>query len=59
MEIFRLRFGEHTPLIRREDVKGFINRRSVWFVRPLGITVVWKQAEIMELETRRFYEPEY
>jgi rubrerythrin len=50
------RFGEHIPLIRRHDVKGFITRRPVWLVRPLGISVVRKQAEIMELETRRFYE---
>ena len=56
IEIYRERFGEHIPLIRREDVKGFITRKPVWLVRPLGINVVRKQAEIMELETRRFYE---
>ena len=50
------RFGEHIPLIRRHDVKGFITRKPVWLVRPLGIGVVRKQAEIMELETRQFYE---
>jgi rubrerythrin len=37
-------------------VKGFVDRRPVWLIRPLGIDVVRKQAEIMELETRRFYE---
>ena len=52
----RRRFGEHIPLIRRQDVKGFVNRRPVWLIRPLGINAVRKQAEIMELETRRFYE---
>jgi rubrerythrin len=56
MEMFRHRFGEHIPLIRREDVKGFLARKPVWLVRPLGINTVRKQAEIMELETRRFYE---
>jgi rubrerythrin len=56
IETYRERFGEHIPLIRREDVKGFITRRPVWLVRPLGIHVVRKQAEVMELETRRFYE---
>jgi rubrerythrin len=56
MEMFRQRFGEHIPLIRREDVKGFLARKPVWLVRPLGINTVRKQAEIMELETRRFYE---
>jgi len=53
---YRQRFGDHIPLIRRHDVKGFISRRPVWLVRPLGINVVRKQAEIMELETRQFYE---
>jgi rubrerythrin len=43
-------------LIRRQDVKGFIERRPEWLVRPLGIQNVRKQAEVMELETRRFYE---
>jgi erythrin-vacuolar iron transport family protein len=56
IELYRQRFGEHIPLIRRQDVKGFVHRRPVWLVRPLGIATVRKQAEIMELETRRFYE---
>jgi rubrerythrin len=56
IEMYRQRFGEHIPLIRRHDVKGFLTRRPVWLVRPLGINVVRKQAEIMELETRQFYE---
>ena len=56
IETYRQRFGEHIPLIRREDVKGFVQRRPVWLSRPLRINDVRKQAELMELETRRFYE---
>jgi rubrerythrin len=56
IETYRQRFGEHIPLVRRQDVKGFVERRPVWLVRPLGIDAVRKQVEIMELETRRFYE---
>lgn len=55
-ELYRSRFGEHIPLIRREDVKGFIRHKPVWLVRPLGIEAVRRLAETMELETRRFYE---
>lgn len=55
-ELYRSKFGEHIPLIRRQDVKGFIDRRPVWLIRPLGLDVVRKQAATMELETRRFYE---
>jgi erythrin-vacuolar iron transport family protein len=56
LDLYRQRFGEHIPLIRREDVKGFVRRRPVWLVRPLGLDAVRKQAETMELETKRFYE---
>ena len=37
IEEYRRRFGEHIPLIRREDVKGFVHRKPVWMIRPLGI----------------------
>jgi rubrerythrin len=56
IDLFRARFGDHIPLIRRQDVNGFVQHRPVWLVRPLGVNVVRKQAEAMELETRRFYE---
>src|SRR5882762_74847 len=52
---FRQRFGDHIPLIRRENVKGFLQRRPVWLVRPLGVNVARKQAELMEMEAGRFY----
>src|SRR6516165_10702508 len=56
LELYRQKFGEHIPLIRRQDVKGFVTRKPVWLVRPLGLAAVRKQTELMELETRRFYE---
>jgi erythrin-vacuolar iron transport family protein len=56
VDIYKQRFGAHIPLLRRQDVKGFAERRPVWRVRPLGLETVRKQAATMELETRRFYE---
>jgi len=56
IDLFRTRFGERIPLIRRQDVNGFVHRKPVWLTRPLGLNVVRKQVEAMELETRRFYE---
>ena len=56
IELFRRKFGEHIPHIRRDDVKGFVKRKPVWLVRPLGLDTVRKQAESMEVETRMFYE---
>ena len=35
IELYRQKFGDHIPLIRRQDVKGFVQRKSVWLVRPL------------------------
>ena len=56
LDLYRSRFGDHVPLIRRQDVRGFVRRRPVWLVRPLGLKAVQKEAELMELETQRFYE---
>jgi len=56
IELYRQKFGEHIPLIRRQDVKGFVPRKPVWLVRPLGLEAVRRQARAIEVETRRFYE---
>ena len=56
IELHRAKFGEHIPLIRRHDVRGFARHEPLWIVRPLGLDRVRKQAEIMEFEARRFYE---
>src|SRR5258708_18652488 len=56
IELYQQKFGEHIPLIRRQDVKGFVQRVPVWLVRPLGLDTVRKQASAIEVETRRFYE---
>ncbi len=56
LEMYQRRFGDHIPLIRAQDVRGFVERRPIWLVRPLGINAVRKQVGVMELETRRFYE---
>jgi erythrin-vacuolar iron transport family protein len=56
LDTYRQKFGEHIPLLRRQDVKGFISRRPVWMIAPLGLDKVRKQVEVMEYEARRFYE---
>jgi len=56
IELYQSRFGEHIMLIRRQDVRGFVARRPIWLLRPLGINKVRRFAESMEVETRRFYE---
>jgi rubrerythrin len=54
-DLYRTRFGEHMPLVRRQDVRGFIRHKPVWLVRPLGLDEVRKYAAAMECETARFY----
>jgi rubrerythrin len=56
IELYRQRFGEHIPLIRRQDVKGFVVRRPSWFTRNLRPEHARGEAALMEIESRRFYE---
>ncbi|NNM53862.1 MAG: rubrerythrin [Spirochaetales bacterium] len=53
--LYRQKFGEHLPLIRRQDVAGFVRKKPLWQVRPLGLDEVRKYAADMEFETARFY----
>jgi len=55
LALHRQKFGDFLPLIRRQDVKGFVPRRSIWLNRTLGIDATRKFAEEMEYETARFY----
>src|SRR3954451_25465562 len=55
LDLYRGKFGERLPLIRRQDVRGFVQRQPVWLSRPLGLDKVREQAELMEAETKRFY----
>jgi rubrerythrin len=55
IELYRKSFGEHIPLVRRQDVRGFITRRPAWQINPLGVEAMRRQAQMMEAETQRFY----
>ncbi len=55
IDLFKEKFGDHIPLIRRQDVRGFVKHEPIWMVRPLGLERVRAQAEAIESETRRFY----
>jgi len=56
LERYRSRFGDHIPLIRRQDVRGFVTRRSPWLIASLGPDAIRRQAEAAEVESRHFYE---
>src|SRR5437763_1227360 len=54
-DLYRSKFGEYLPLIRRQDVKGFIQKKPLWLMQPLSLEEVRKFAENMEYEAARFY----
>jgi erythrin-vacuolar iron transport family protein len=56
IDLFQQRFGEKIPLIRRQDVKGFIHRPPIWLNPTLSPKRVRNQVQTMESETRRFYQ---
>jgi erythrin-vacuolar iron transport family protein len=56
LDLYRQRFGEHIPHIRRQDIRGFVHRPPVWQQRPLALDDARRMAEAMEQETRQFYE---
>src|SRR4029079_4935001 len=43
IETYRERFGDHIPLIRRQDVKGFVQRRPMWLMHPLRLGAIRSQ----------------
>ena len=55
LDLYRVKFGEHIPLIRRQDVRGFISPPSLWQMKVLRLEAVRNQAEQMEIEAARFY----
>ncbi len=56
LDLYREKFGDHIPHIRRQDIKGFVRRDPFWLARPLRLDDARRHAETMELETRQFYE---
>ncbi|HVQ78964.1 MAG: iron exporter MbfA [Pseudolabrys sp.] len=55
-DLYRQKFGDHLPLIRRNDVKDFIPHKSTpWLMRPLVLSEARTFAEKMEDEAQRFY----
>ena len=53
--LHKKRFGDTIPLIRREHVRGYYERKPDWLVRPLGIEKVRGMAAEMERQAHRFY----
>ena len=55
LDVFKKKFGDHIPLVRRGDVKGFRKFDAVWLAKPLNMEKLWKLAEDLEGQAGRFY----
>src|SRR5580698_7861933 len=56
LDLYQKKFGQHVPLIRRQDVDGFDIRRPSWLATSLGPEHAREEASLMEQDARRFYE---
>ena len=56
IDLFRKKFGEEIPLVRRQDVRGFVRRDPVHSVTGGNVEQIRRSVALMELETARFYE---
>lgn len=56
LDLYERRFGDFIPLIRRQDVRGFVHRRPIWLNQSLGLSQIRSAVQTMESETRRFYQ---
>jgi rubrerythrin len=56
ISLYRERFGEHIPLIRRQDVKGATTRKPLWLAANLPVARIRREVEMMEHEARNFYQ---
>src|SRR5580698_5765589 len=55
IDMYKEKFGEHIPLVRRNDVRGFVQRKPIWLNTPLRLEQIRAQVGAMEAETRNFY----
>jgi rubrerythrin len=55
IDLFKDKFGDHIPLVRRDDVAGFTRHRPIWSMGELTVDLVRQDAATMEMEARNFY----
>ncbi len=56
ISLYREKFGDHIPLIRRQDVKGFMTRKPLWLTSHLTVGLIRREVETMENEAKNFYQ---
>ncbi len=56
IDVFAERFGPHIPLVQRQEVRGWVQRKPAWQVRAMGIEAVRRHVQQMEQDAGRFYQ---
>jgi rubrerythrin len=56
IDLFRARYGEEIPFVRRQDVRGFVRRDALSGLRGNDVGQIRERVALMELETARFYD---
>jgi rubrerythrin len=55
LDMYKRKFGTHIPLVRRDDVRGFVRAEPVWLIEPVNVEKLWEMSERVEGQNRRFY----
>lgn len=55
IDMYKKRFGDRIPLIRREHVRGYYERKPDWLMHNQPVEKMRAQAEEMEKQAARFY----
>jgi len=55
IEAFEKKFGKNIPLVRREHVRGFLERKPLWLMKNLPLETIRQQAWEMEEAAQNFY----
>lgn len=55
IDVYRARFGTAVPVIRREHVAGYYNRRPAWMMETLSLDAIRRESALMEHDAAQFY----
>ena len=55
IDLFKNKFGNNIPLIKREHVQGFYTRRPIWLIENLRLDKVRQEIVKMEKDAANFY----
>jgi rubrerythrin len=55
-DLYKEKFGDFLPLIRRADVRGFIKRDPIWLVKTTSLDTISDCVARMEQEAGAFYQ---